>query len=115
MKVLLTLSSCFFCFLSYSQTANDLLGKWKLVKETKAGISSVPKDTYQVFADGGKFTGINGKKSRSGKWKLSEDGKKLHVSISIVSIDFEVLQFSEGKRVVSSPQTGLLEYIKVDE
>ena len=98
-----------------AQTSKELIGKWKLVKETKDGVVKEPKDTYQVFKEGGKFQGINGDKTRNGKWELSADNKELTVKISVVSVKFRVEYFDEKKRIISSDMTGTLEYEKVAE
>ncbi|GAO43128.1 lipocalin-like domain-containing protein [Flavihumibacter petaseus] len=116
MKGLLT--ALFFCLAigsSKAQTSKELIGKWKLVKETKNGNVTTPKDTYQVFMEDGVFHGIKEDKSRKGKWKLSEDNTKLTISISIVSIKFTVDYFDAKKRIISSSETGTLEYEKVEE
>ena len=98
-----------------AQTAKELIGKWKLVKETKDGVVKTPDDTYQVFMEDGKFQGIKGENSRKGKWTLSDDNKELTVKISIVSVKFTVDYFDAKKRTISSEITGTLEYEKVPE
>ncbi|WP_316843801.1 hypothetical protein [Pedobacter psychrodurus] len=113
-KILITFLSCIVGFTGYAQTSKELVGKWKLVKETKDGVVSSPKDTYQVFVEGGEFNGINGDKSRKGKWKLSDDNKKLTIKISIISLTFTVDYFDSKKRIISNDKTGSLEYEKVD-
>lgn len=114
MKKLATLI-LFLCSLTgYSQTAKELIGKWKLVKQTNInGTVSTPKDTYQVFMEDGKFQGLHNGNSRNGKWKLSDDNKTLTIKISIISIKFTVESFDERKRIISSDKTGTLEYEKV--
>ncbi|KPE52702.1 lipocalin-like domain-containing protein [Chryseobacterium indologenes] len=99
----------------YAQTSKELIGKWKLVKETKNGVEKAPENTYQVFLEGGKFQGINGDSSRKGKWKLSDDNKTLTISISVISLPFTVDYFDAKKRIISNDKTGTLEYVKVDE
>lgn len=37
MKLLITLFLCVIGFVSHAQTSKELIGKWKLVKETKDG------------------------------------------------------------------------------
>lgn len=64
MKLLPLLLLCITSFATKAQTSKELIGKWKLVKETKNGIVSEPKETYQVFMEDGVFQGINGDKSR---------------------------------------------------
>lgn len=115
MKFLITLIICLACYSSHAQTAKELVGKWKLVKQTNNGIVSTPENTYQVFSEDGVFNGINGDKSRKGKWKLSADNKQLTIKISVVSIAFSVDYFDAKKRVISSNKTGILEYEKVAE
>lgn len=115
MKTLLTLILCLTSLLSYSQTSKELIGKWKLVKETKNGVVTNPKETYQIFMEGGTFKGVSGENSRKGKWKLSDDNKSLTIKISIISITFKVDQFDAKKRVISNDKTGTLEYEKVSD
>lgn len=113
---LLLLSIFFFTgFVTYAQTSKELIGKWKLVKQTKDGEVKTPDETYQIFKEGGEFTGMTEGKSRNGKWKLSDDNKELKISISIISVKFSVDYFDAKKRVISSSQTGTLEYEKVEE
>ncbi|GAA4199491.1 hypothetical protein GCM10022289_09930 [Pedobacter jeongneungensis] len=114
MKILITFLLCVTGFVSQAQTSKELIGKWKLVKETTNGVVKTPDNVYQVFMEGGKFEGINGNNSRTGKWKLSEDNKKLTVRISIVSIKFDVEYFDAKKRIISSDKIGTLEYEKVE-
>lgn len=102
-------------FTMKAQTAKELIGKWKLIKETKDGIVTAPKDTYQVFMDEGVFKGINGSKSRKGSWNLSEDNNYLTIKISIISLKFKVEYFDSKKRVISNEKTGTLEYEKVND
>ncbi len=114
MKVLATFILVLCSFSGYSQTAKELIGKWKLIKQTNVdGVVSTPKDTYQVFMEDGKFQGIHNGDSRNGKWKLSEDNKTLTIKISIISIKFKVESFDDKKRIISSDKTGILEYEKV--
>ena len=115
MKTLVILILVLCSFAGYSQTAKELIGKWKLVKQTNNGVVSTPKDTYQVFMPEGKFQGIHNGDSRNGKWKLSDDNKTLTIKISIISIKFKIESFDEKKRVISSDKTGTLEYEKVEE
>lgn len=115
MKKLLLATLLLFSITAFSQTSKELIGKWKLVKQTQNGIEKTPKETYQVFKENGDFVGINGDKSRNGKWKLSKDNKNLKIGISIVKINFSILYFDANKRIISSPETGTLEYEKVNE
>ncbi|WP_025141999.1 lipocalin-like domain-containing protein [Pedobacter jeongneungensis] len=114
MKLVITLLLFVAAFACQAQTSKELIGKWKLVKQTKDGVVTTPTDVYQVFEEGGVFQGINGNSSRKGKWKLSADNKKLTVKISIISIAFTVDYFDSKKRTISSDQTGTLEYEKVE-
>jgi len=115
MKWILFLSLCLTGFLAQAQTSKELIGKWKLVKQTKDGVVSTPKDTYQVFKEGGEFQGINGSKSRNGKWNLSDENKSLTIKVSIISLTFDVDYFDARKRTISNDKTGTLEYEKVEE
>jgi heat shock protein HslJ len=115
MKIYLFLLACLIGFATHAQTSKELIGKWKLIKQTQNGEVKTPRDTYQVFMEGGKFQGINGDNSRTGKWTLSDDNKELTIRISIVSIKFTVDFFDEKKRIISSDKTGTLEYEKVAE
>lgn len=114
MKLLLLLSFCLISLASSAQTSKELIGKWKLVKETKDGVVKEPKDTYQIFMEGGKFKGVNGDKSRNGKWALSDDNKALTIKISIISLTFSVDYFDAKKRTITNEKTGTLEYEKVE-
>ncbi|SEW51511.1 lipocalin-like domain-containing protein [Chitinophaga arvensicola] len=114
MKPLLILSFCLISLASKAQTAKELIGKWKLVKETKDGVVKAPREACQIFKDGGEFKGVNGNNSRNGKWKLSDDNKELTIKISIISLTFSVDYFDARKRVITNDKTGTLEYEKVD-
>ncbi|MET6996644.1 lipocalin-like domain-containing protein [Chitinophaga defluvii] len=116
MKILLTLLSfCMISLVSNAQTSKELIGKWKLVKETKGGVVKTPEDTYQIFMEDGVFKGVNGDNSRKGKWKLSDDNKELTIKISIISLTFDVEYFDAKKRIISNDKTGTLEYEKVED
>ncbi|MBL0740690.1 lipocalin family protein [Chryseolinea lacunae] len=96
-----------------AQTSKELIGKWKLVKETKDGVDKeIKDDTYQVFFDDGKFEGIVGSKTSNGKWKLSDDNKVLTVKISIIKVKFTIEYFDAKRRVINNDMTGRLEYEK---
>lgn len=113
-KLTIILIALFYSVVAYSQTSKELIGKWKLVKQTNKGVVTAPKDTYQVFMQGGDFQGLHNGDSKKGKWKLSDDNKVLTIKVSIISIKFKVEYFDEKKRVISSGQTGTLEYEKVN-
>ena len=116
MKLSILILFCTFGFASHAQTANELIGKWKLIKETTTtGKVKTPENTFQVFIKGGEFQGISGKDSRKGKWKLSEDNKTLTIKISIISIKFNVDYFDAKKRIITSDKIGTLEYQKVED
>ena len=121
MKILLRLIFCCFTLRVSAQTEKELIGKWKLVKMTKDGEEKdIMKEfktdqVYQVFKEDHKFVGINGEKSRNGKWSLSDDNKELKVTISVVSVKFKIDYFDAKRRVITSDQTGTLEYNKVEE
>lgn len=115
MKKLLVIVLVMFSLSAFSQTSKELIGKWKLVKQTKNGEVTSPKDTYQVFMEKGDFEGINGDKTRRGSWKLSKDNKTLTIGISVIKVKFNIIYFDATKRTISSPETGTLEYEKVIE
>ncbi len=114
MKLSILLLLCMIGIAGHAQTSKELIGKWKLVKQT-GGPTKMPDNAFQVFKEGGEFTGINGTSSRKGKWILSEDNKKLTIKISIISVKFTVDYFDAKKRIISSDKTGTLEYEKVEE
>lgn len=113
MKLSIFLFLCLLSFTGNAQTSRELIGKWKLVKQTQNGTVKTPENTYQVFMDGGEFKGITGGDSRKGKWTLSTNNKELTIKISIVSVTFTVEFFDAKKRIISSDKTGTLEYEKV--
>ncbi|MBV7533097.1 lipocalin-like domain-containing protein [Chitinophaga sp. sic0106] len=114
-QIALLFTLCLAGYVTKAQTAKELIGKWKLVKETKNGKVTTPNETYQVFEEGGVFQGIKEDKSRKGKWHLSADNSTLTISISVVSLKFSVDYFDAKKRVITNPQTGTLEYEKVSD
>jgi len=114
MKLLIITFFCLISTFTQAQTAKELIGKWKLIKSTKDGIVTTPKETYQVFEEDGVFKGVNGEDSRKGKWKLSSDNTKLTIKISIISITFNIEYFDLKKRIISSDKTGKLEYEKIE-
>lgn len=114
MKILLLTLLVFVGFTATAQTSQELIGKWKLVKETKNGVDKeIKEETYQVFSEGGVFQGIVGNKTRKGKWELSENNKILTVKVSIITVNFTVDFFDAKRRIISSDATGTLEYEKV--
>ncbi|PZX48704.1 lipocalin-like domain-containing protein [Algoriphagus chordae] len=115
MRYLLVILFFAASFSVQAQTSKELVGKWKLVKETMDGKVTTPEDTYQVFKANGSFEGITPRDSMKAKWKLSDDGKKLTVKMKYGSVDFTVDYFDAKKRVITSKQTGTLEYVKVDD
>ncbi|MGC3947829.1 MAG: glycoside hydrolase family 43 C-terminal domain-containing protein [Chryseolinea sp.] len=115
MKLSLIFFLCATSLIAQAQTSTELIGKWKLVKETKDGVVKQPQDTYQIFKEGGVFEGVSGGKSKKGKWNLSNDNKELTVKVSVVSVKFKVEYFDAKKRMISSDLTGTLEYEKVPD
>jgi len=113
-KYLILLFLLFAGIATQAQTSKELIGKWKLVKQTKNGVESTPIETYQVFREDGSFLGINGDKSREGRWNLSKDNSKLTVKISVISVKFDILFFDSKRRVIEAPEVGTLEYEKVE-
>lgn len=115
MKLPILLFLCLLSFTGNAQTSRELIGKWKLVKQTQNGTVKTPENTYQVFLDGGEFKGINGDDSRKGKWTLSANNKELTIKMGIISVTFTVDLFDPKKRIISSEKTGTLEYEKVGD
>lgn len=115
MKHLLIFALLLWAHSVSAQTGRELIGTWKLVKETKDGKVTEPENTYQVFLEGEKFQGINGDKQKNGKWGLSADNKELTVKISVVKVKFRIEYFDSKRRVISSDMTGTLEYEKVPD
>ena len=119
MKRLIFIFLCIAAVSAHGQTAKELIGKWKLVKLTKNGevqdiVSTYKTDqVYQIFMDDNVFQGVVGDNTRKGKWKLSDDNKELIIKISIVKVKFSIDYFDANKRIISSDQTGTLEYEKV--
>jgi hypothetical protein len=122
MKKAFALIALLFAMASVNaQTAEQLVGKWKLVKWTKGGkeqdIQKKFKTTevYQVFDANGDFTSINGDTTHNGKWSLNKDNKKLTITVGvIVSETFNIDYFDAKKRVISLALLGTLEYEKVE-
>jgi len=114
MKLLIISLFCLISTFTQAQTAKELIGKWKLIKSTKDGIVTTPTETFQVFEENGVFNGINGKNSRKGKWKLTDDNSKLTIKVSIISITFNIDYFDSKKRIITSDKTGKLEYEKIE-
>lgn len=122
MKKAFALIALLFAMASVNaQTAEQLVGKWKLVKWTKSGkeqdIQKKFKTTevYQVFDADGKFRSLVGDETHNGKWELSNDNKKLTITVGvIVSESFKIEYFDAKKRVISLVLLGTLEYEKVE-
>lgn len=118
---LLALAFCLTAGSVNAQTANELIGKWKLVKWTKKGkekdiLSEFKTDqVYQVFQEKGKFISINGDKQHKGKWKLSKDNMILTIRSGIFVINSKIDYFDTKKRIITSDEVGTLEYEKVAE
>lgn len=119
MKKVVTLFALLFVMVAVNaQTAQELVGKWKLVSWKKNGKEKDIQDffktteVYQVFDADGKFQSINGDKVKKGKWKLSKDNQKLTVTVLIVSETFDIDYFDAKKRIVTLPQYGTFEYAK---
>ncbi len=113
-----------FCLLTgtvNAQTANELIGKWKLVKWTKKGkekniLSEFKTDqVYQVFQEKNKFISINGDKQHKGKWKLSKDNTILTIRSGVFVVNSKIDYFDTKKRIITSDELGTLEYEKVAE
>ena len=117
-KILVMLAVLFSITVVHAQTAKELIGKWKLVRWT--GADGKDRDiktyfktdqVYQVFKEGDEFESINGEKVNKGKWKLSNDNKKLTIRSGIMITDFTMEVFDQNKRVMNS-KFGVMEYVK---
>jgi hypothetical protein len=111
---------CVFSSATNAQTANELMGKWKLIKWTKKGkekdiLKEFGTDqVYQVFNEKNRFISINGEKEYKSRWKLSKDNDILTIRSGLLVIDFHIDYFDAKKRVITSDQMGTLEYVKVE-
>lgn len=122
MKKAFALIALLFAMASVNaQTAEQLVGKWKLVKFTKNGkdqdIQKKFKTTevYQVFDANGDFHSLIANETHNGKWSLSKDNKELKITVGvIVSETFKIEYFDAKKRVISLALLGTLEYEKVE-
>lgn len=118
---LIVLAFCLVVSIAKAQTANELIGKWKLVKWTKKGkekdiLSEFKTDqVYQVFQEKSKFISVVGDKEHKGKWKLSKDNMILTIRSGIFVINSKVDYFDTKKRIITSDELGTLEYEKVAE
>lgn len=113
--VVVLIFTCLAC-VAYGQTSKELIGKWRMISETKEGMTKEPKEpTFQVFFADGVFEGIVGEKSRKGKWTLSENNQLLTVKISVINVKFKVEYFDAKKRIISHETMGTLTYEKVED
>ncbi|WP_162633096.1 lipocalin-like domain-containing protein [Echinicola strongylocentroti] len=121
-KVLATIMLLFFVgsLQVQAQSADQLIGKWKLVKWTKKGkeqnIHSKFKtdEVYQVFKEGNDFVSIIGSKETKGSWKLSDNNKKLTVKVMMMKVNFVIEYMDDKKRIISNKKQGALEYERVE-
>jgi hypothetical protein len=119
MKKLISLGMlAFFISSSNAQTANELIGKWKLSSWTMKGkpmdILSVfkTKEVYQVFKEGYQFESIMDTIVTKGTWDLSADNKKLGIHEGGESAVFTNDSFEGKTRTISNPEVGTMVYIK---
>ncbi len=117
-RILFVVAILFSLTAANAQTAKELIGKWKLIRWTGPDGKDRDIKTYfktdqvfQVFKEGDEFESINGEKVNKGKWKLSNDNKKLTIKSGIIITDFTINTFNENKRIMTS-QFGVMEYIK---
>jgi len=103
-----------------SQTADNLIGKWKLVKWIKNGeemnINSFFKteEVFQVFLDNNEFQSVVGEKKYSGKWKLVNGNTRLKIKTDGFSYNFRIDHFDDKRRIITSEELGTYEYEKVE-
>jgi len=120
-KLLIVAACTFFAVNASAQTAAELVGKWKMVKWTKNGterdiMSEYKTDqVFQIFQEDGKFISRIGTEDHNGKWKLSDDNKKLTIRSGLFSVPFSVDYFDSKKRVITTDALGTLEYQKIVE
>ncbi|GAO45674.1 hypothetical protein [Flavihumibacter petaseus] len=117
-KLYLLLALIVLCSGAVAQTATELIGRWKLISwknpegqpmDIKATLGT--DKVYQIFRDGFQFEGVVGDKSEKGTWALSADNKKLTVTTTSSSTEFNVDGFDRIKRTISC-RLGTLEYTR---
>lgn len=110
---------CAFGLNVKAQTAQDLVGKWQLVRWTQNGKDKDIKDyfktdqVFQVFHEDGHFEALIGDDSHKGKWKLSKDNQDLTITTTIIPVKLHVDYFSDGKRITSYEGFGTFEHKKI--
>ncbi|WP_165585099.1 DUF5004 domain-containing protein [Chryseobacterium sp. FH2] len=110
-----------FCQSAIAQTAQELLGKWQLVKWVKNGkekdIRSYFKtdQVYQIFKDDRTFESVNGSEVHNGKWHFSNDNTELTLTTTIIPIKFRIDYFDSEKRIMTYKDLGTFTYIKIKE
>lgn len=120
-KFFLVLISVFTIFTFKAQTAQELYGKWQLVKYVKNGkekdIRSVFKtdQVYQVFYNDKTFESLVGGDVHNGKWHFSNDNTELTLTTTIIPIKFKIDYFDKDKRIISYKDFGTFTYLKVKE
>lgn len=119
-KLFLALFALIFVSAS-AQTAQELFGKWQLVKWVKNGkekdIQSFFKtdQVFQVFNDDRTFESINGGETHKGKWHFSNDNTELTITTTIIPIKFKIDYFDKERRVMTFKDLGTFTYVKYKE
>ncbi|MBS1746524.1 MAG: lipocalin family protein [Bacteroidetes bacterium] len=120
MKKILAIAVILFSALTiHAQTANDLIGKWKLVNWNMSGNDMNIHDffktdeVYQVFNEDNSFESIVGDIINKGTWNLSGDGKTLTIKVEgQKKAIFNVDHLDANKRIISEQKLGTLTYQK---
>lgn len=122
MKNLITLILFFSATtLLYSQTSQELFGKWQLVKWVQNGKekdinkSFKTDQVFQVFHDDRTYESINGAEVHKGKWHFSKDNTELTLTTSLIPFKFRIDYFDKDKRIMTYKDLGTFTYIKVKE
>jgi len=119
-KLFLVLFAIAFICVS-GQTAQELFGKWQLVKWVKNGkekdIQAYFKtdQVYQVFNDDRTFESIVGEDTHKGKWHFSKDNTELNITSALIPIKFKVDYFDQNRRVMTYKDLGTFTYVKYKE
>lgn len=119
-KLFLVLFAIAFICVS-GQTAQELFGKWQLVKWVKNGKEKIIQSffktdqVYQVFNDDRTFESIVGGDTHKGKWHFSKDNTKLTITTTIIPIKFKIDYFDKDRRVMTYKDFGTFTYVKYKE
>lgn len=118
------LSLILFAFIymnASGQTAQELFGKWQLVKWVKNGkekdIQKFFKtdQVFQIFYDDKTFESEVGGEIHKGKWHFSNDNTELNITTTLIPIKFKVDYFDKQRRVMTYKDLGTFTYLKYKE